>query len=120
MPEVMLGLDAQAQAGGFKGDPLQLERQVLASVFLAPETFDVFRKVSAWFDDHRHKTIWSAMAVARVQRGGIDMVSVVEELQSLNYLESDAGGVAYISSLLDSLGPDEDVSSVLAEWKRRG
>jgi replicative DNA helicase len=120
MAESMRVLEAQAQSGGFQGDVLQLERKVLASVFLAPEKFEIFRNVSTWFDDHRHKTIWNAMAEARVQHDRIDMRTVVERLECWNYLEVDAGGLAYIAALPDALASAEDVSSVLAEWKLRG
>jgi replicative DNA helicase len=97
--------------------PIKIERRVLATAFIYPETFDEFRSVSTWFDERRHKIIWNAMHVARNTQGKIDMMTVSGELERLGYLD-DVGGVTYLSELLDSLGPNETPIAVVAEWRR--
>jgi hypothetical protein len=119
MDETLQRLEADARGDGFKGDLLQLERKVLASVFRDPRTFDAFSNVSPFFDDRRHKAIWPMMAEARIFYSRIDVNAVVQRLEWYGYLDTYAGGLAYVAALPDALGSEEDVSSVLADWKVR-
>jgi hypothetical protein len=41
-----------------------IERRVLATVFLHPETFNEFWSVSTWFSERSNKVIWNAMHIA--------------------------------------------------------
>ena len=95
-----------------------VERRVLATAFINPESFDDFRSVSTWFDDRRHKIIWNAMHVARNTQGTIDMMSVSEKLEQLGHLDA-VGGVAYLAELLDSISPNDSPMAVVAEWRNR-
>jgi replicative DNA helicase len=95
----------------------QLERKVLASIFIHPHMLDRFRRAGTWFDDHRHKTIWNAMLEARAAYGEIDMLSVTKRLELFNYFDYDAGGIAYLCGILDAFGPSDDVLTVLKQWR---
>ena len=95
--------------------PAQLERKVLASIFLFPHMIDRFRDARTWFDDHRHKAIWNAMREARVQCGTIDMLTVTERLERFGNLDY-VGGIAYVAGILDAFEPTDDVLTVLRQW----
>jgi replicative DNA helicase len=82
------------------------ERAVLGSILVNDHTF--YRVIGTIdtdsFSKHAHRTIFAAMHRLAEQRWEIEPLLLIEELTRQHQL-AEAGGSAYISSLLDSV-PD--------------
>ena len=92
----------------------QAERAVLGAILLEPSALDAAAEKLGPDDFHRpaHRAIFEAMiSLSSASTGaGIDVVTLRRELERLNLLEQ-AGGAAYLSSLVDSLPLTTNVSS---------
>ena len=90
---------------------LEAERAVLGAILLDNALFDQTSQVLTTIDFYleNHRNIFSAMERLSSSARAIDSLTLREELQKRNELES-MGGVAYIASLLDGV---PRVSSVM-------
>ena len=82
----------------------EAEEAVIGSVLINPEAyFDVASFLLAEdFYIQRHNWIWKAFNRLHEKRAPIDFVTVTEELEQMGQL-SEAGGSAYISSLINNV-----------------
>jgi replicative DNA helicase len=90
---------------------LDAEKSVLGAPLAGDSSlFDVAAGIvnERHFFREAHQDIWKAMQTLRDKQVAIDMVTVVEELQRHDKLES-AGGAAYVASLTDNLARSTNV-----------
>ena len=97
---------------------LEAEQGVLGCILLAPrEAGDVCLAgavTRAWFYDVRHQTLWDCLNDMLTQPVGlIDLITVGQRLKDKNQLQ-DAGGWAYLSSLMDAVPSAANIGHYLA------
>lgn len=83
---------------------LDAERAVLGSCLLSAKSADyaVERVKADDFFRRSHQHIWTAMAALSARSVAVDMIPLRQELERVKELE-DAGGPAYLSSLVDGI-----------------
>jgi replicative DNA helicase len=101
-----------AAAGSLRVDRLpphsiEAERGVLGSILLSPREaagrcLERFKHGAQVFYDPRHQTLFTAVAEMYDAQAVIDVVTVGQYLRDRNELEN-AGGIPYLSSLLESV-----------------
>ena len=82
----------------------EAERSVLGAALLDNGQFDLARELlneDAFYSD-RHRVIYSALGTLSDNGTALDLVTLKDELERLNALES-CGGPAYLASLLDGM-----------------
>jgi len=101
---------------------LEAERAVLGSILLSGETaatvFSSLEEGDFSGVDKRNVLIFQAMHELVNQNENIDVGTLINELSILHTIE-DAGGVAYIKSLIDELISDDDIDHYIKILKNQ-
>jgi len=85
------------------------EQAVLSAVLLHPQALLEVDLQVAEFYTRTHQIIWSAVVKLAEQRKGVDLITVSEHLQQTGKL-GEAGGIEYLSALVDSRGSAVNVA----------
>ncbi len=82
----------------------EVERSVLASLFLEPSVIEQAMPKDEYFHDARHRTVFQAMKAVRMARLGIDILTVSAQLRNERKLEMVGGelGLVEIQSSIES------------------
>ena len=98
---------------------LDAERSVLGAILLDESKLETTAHLAAldFFHDH-HRRIYRAMLAMHAQQRAIDLVTLMEFLTSERSLEA-AGGVGYLSSLMDGVPKISNVGQYVAIIKEK-
>lgn len=92
---------------------VEVEQSVLGAILLNDNLFYEVRDLSQdMFYKEVHKLIFGAMKAIRKRKEPIDLITLTEELKSINSL-ADAGGISYITSLSTVVPTTKNINSYI-------